>query len=64
MNDDLFGKLVESIREGGAILKGRSAPSRAFEVENPEVEAHEVHRRTPSSQEEDPDGRVDDRSAG
>ncbi|MFP3940354.1 MAG: hypothetical protein ACLF0P_08605 [Thermoanaerobaculia bacterium] len=56
MNDDLFGKLVESVREGGAILKGRAAPSRAFEVETPEVEVYDGHRRTPSSQEENPDG--------
>lgn len=37
MNDDLFTELVESVREGGVILKGRAAPSRAFEVEAPEV---------------------------
>ncbi len=37
MNDDLFAELVESVREGGAILKGKAAPSRAFEVETPEV---------------------------
>ncbi len=33
MKDDLFAELVESVREGGAILKGTAPPSRAFEVE-------------------------------
>lgn len=37
MKDDLFSELLESVREGGAILKGESAPSRAFEVDSPEV---------------------------
>lgn len=46
MNDDLFAELVESVREGGAILKGESAPARAFEVAAPDVrrirEAHHL----------------------
>jgi putative transcriptional regulator len=37
MKDELFAELVESVREGGAILKGKTAPSRSFEVEVPEV---------------------------
>jgi putative transcriptional regulator len=37
MKDELFAELVESVREGGAILKGKTAPSRNFEVEVPEV---------------------------
>jgi putative transcriptional regulator len=37
MRDELFSELVESVREGGAILKGKAAPSRAFKVEVPEV---------------------------
>ena len=32
MKDVLFAELLESVREGGAILKGEAAPSRAFEV--------------------------------
>jgi putative transcriptional regulator len=37
MKDELFAELVESVREGGAILRGQAAPSRAFEVEIPAV---------------------------
>ena len=37
MKDELFSELVESVREGGAILKGKAPPARAFEVEIPEV---------------------------
>lgn len=37
MKDELFEELVESVREGGAILKGESEPSRAFDMEVPKV---------------------------
>jgi putative transcriptional regulator len=37
MKDELFSELVESVREGGSILKGEAPPSRAFEVQVPEV---------------------------
>lgn len=37
MKDELFDELVESVREGGAILKGKAAPSRTFEVEPPRI---------------------------
>lgn len=37
MKGQLFSELIESVREGGAILKGKAAPSRAFEVEIPDV---------------------------
>ncbi len=46
MKDELFSELMESVREGGAILRGEAAPSRAFEVEVPGVkkirEAHDL----------------------
>ena len=32
-----FEKLVESLREGGSILRGESAPSRSFVVDRQEV---------------------------
>lgn len=32
MTDELFSELVESVREGGAILWGEAEPSRAFEA--------------------------------
>jgi putative transcriptional regulator len=37
MKNELFSELVESVREGGSILKGKAKPSRAFQVEVPEV---------------------------
>lgn len=33
--DELFSELVESVREGGAILRGEVAPSKAYEVQTP-----------------------------
>jgi putative transcriptional regulator len=37
MKDDLFAELVNSVREGGAILRGERRPSRAFEVVGPNI---------------------------
>ena len=37
MRDELFDELVASVKEGGAILQGKAAPSRAFEVEPPRI---------------------------
>ena len=37
MNDELFNELIESVREGGAILRGEKTPSRRFEIEAPDV---------------------------
>ena len=37
MNDQLFDELLESVREGGAILRGAKRPSRSFEFEEPDV---------------------------
>ncbi len=37
MNDELFNELVESVRQGGAILRGKATPSRAFEIAAPDV---------------------------
>ncbi len=37
MKDKLFDELVESVREGGAILRGEVPPSRAFKVDGPNV---------------------------
>ena len=39
MREELFAKLVESVRDGGAILRGERTPSRAFEVKSPEAQA-------------------------
>ena len=37
MKDKLFSELVESVREGGAILRGEVVPARAFKVDGPNV---------------------------
>ncbi|MDQ5872217.1 MAG: helix-turn-helix domain-containing protein [Acidobacteriota bacterium] len=39
MKPDLFAELLESVRQGGAILRGRKKPSRVFHVEEPDVRA-------------------------
>ena len=33
MKDELFAEMVESVREGAAVLRGEAAPSRSFVVE-------------------------------
>lgn len=37
MRDDLFNELVESVKEGGAILRGETAAARESAIEEPEV---------------------------
>ncbi len=37
MNDDLFQDLLASVREGGRILRGESAASRSFALQEPDV---------------------------
>ncbi len=37
MKDEMFDQLVESVRQGGAILRGEAKPSRIFEVSAPDV---------------------------
>lgn len=37
MKDELFAELIESVREGGAILRGEAEPSRSFVLEAPDV---------------------------
>lgn len=37
MKEELFEELRESVREGGAILRGRRKPSRSFELSEPDV---------------------------
>ena len=38
MKDELFNELLESVREGGTILRGEKAPSRTFSIEKPDVQ--------------------------
>ena len=37
MNEELFAELLESVCEGGAILRGEKAPSRRFAIATPDV---------------------------
>jgi putative transcriptional regulator len=37
MEDKLFNELMDSVREGGAILRGKKLPSRSFELEKPDI---------------------------
>jgi len=37
VNDRLFDQLIASVRQGGAILRGETAASRAFVVDGPNV---------------------------
>lgn len=39
MKDELFNELLESVREGGAILRGRQKASRELRVGEPDVRA-------------------------
>ena len=39
MNDELFAELLDSVREGGAILRGTKKPSRSWALEEPDVAA-------------------------
>ena len=37
MSDEVFAELLESVREGGAILRGEKEPTRTFVMETPDV---------------------------
>ena len=39
MNEELFAELLESVREGGEILRGEKEASRQFVVEEPDVKS-------------------------
>jgi putative transcriptional regulator len=39
MKQELFAELVESVREGGAIMRGEKKPSRTFVVVGPDVKS-------------------------
>jgi putative transcriptional regulator len=39
MNDELFKELLESVKQGAAIMKGTMEPSRSFEFPETEVRA-------------------------
>lgn len=43
MKDDLYDELLESVREGGAILRGEKEPSRSWAVDEPHVAELRAH---------------------
>ncbi|HEX2092281.1 MAG TPA: NadS family protein [Longimicrobiaceae bacterium] len=50
MKDDLFGELVESVKEAGAFLRGEEAPARLSFVDEPDPRA--IRERLGLTQEE------------
>jgi putative transcriptional regulator len=38
MKDELFNELIESVREGGAILRGEKSASRTFELDKTDIQ--------------------------
>jgi putative transcriptional regulator len=45
MREELFEELLESIKQGGAILRGEMKPSRIFEFDQPDVRSIRSHYR-------------------
>jgi putative transcriptional regulator len=39
MKEELFEDLLESVKQGGAILRGEMKPGRSFEFDSPDVQA-------------------------
>jgi putative transcriptional regulator len=50
MKDELFKELVESVHEGGAILRGDTRPSRKFIVDKTDVKRIRVNYRLSQGQ--------------
>ncbi len=50
MKQELFAELLDSVREGGAILRGEKEPARRFEIEAPDVK--QIRERYELSQSE------------
>jgi putative transcriptional regulator len=47
MKKELFDELLESVREGGAILRGEREPSRRFAIEEPDVRSLSLPELSP-----------------
>ena len=39
MKEELFEELLESVRQGGAIIRGKRRPSRSFSIDEPDAKA-------------------------
>jgi len=50
MKDELFNDLVESIRQSGAIHRGRALPSRAFVADGPNIKRIRTNYRLSQDQ--------------
>jgi putative transcriptional regulator len=50
MKKEIFNELVESIRQGGAIMRGKAKPSRIFHLDDPNVP--EIRKHIGLSQEQ------------
>jgi len=50
MKDELFNELMESVRQGGAILRGEAEPSRSFEIAGDAPDAAAVREKLGLSQ--------------
>lgn len=50
MKSKMFDELLQSVREGGAILRGQGKPARRFEIQSSGV--REIRERTSLSQSE------------
>ena len=50
MKDELFNELVDSIRESGAIRRGRTPPSRAFVADGPNIKRIRTNYRLSQGQ--------------
>ena len=48
MKDELFDELLESVKQAGAVMRGKTEASRIFEYPDPEV--REIRNRTGLSQ--------------
>ncbi len=45
MNDEVFAEMLESVREGGAILRGETAPSRSFVVDQTAIDTKSIREK-------------------
>jgi len=46
MKQEKFEELLESVRQGGEILSGKTKPSRSFKVKIPEIQASKYLKKS------------------
>jgi hypothetical protein len=57
MRKELFDELLESVREGGEILRGKQQPARAFTIDEPVGSGPQEPPRSPLAAEGSPEAR-------